>query len=246
MTDVSPGVIARWHSASEAVLRTLDSRWAWVLLDHGEPFFQSAAVCEATGADRSDFSWVPPSWSWLERAPVNSLIQDYEPDGQLRRIGSLTVVFLGERTHRCESRPHIPDPLPADINARELGEVMLAAVNTSWLIISFDASGVLDPVGRRPAAALVVDRDDDSWVPDSWRFGSHNISELVEGKDGTARLVSGELVQHELGTLAVFQVYQPGRSSPWTLLSPWSAVDLTPEPSSESARSGAEVGDGQT
>jgi len=245
MTNVSPGVVARWHSASAAVLRTLDSRWAWVLFDSGEPYFQSAAACVATGADRDDFSWVPSSWSWLERAHVNSLVPEYEPDGRLLRVGSLTMVFLGERKHRCEASTHIPDPVPGKVDARQLGEVMLAAVNTSWLIVSFDVAGAMDRVGQRPATALVVDSDDESWVPDSWRFGSHNISELIEGKDGESRLVSGELVQHELGTLAVFQVYQTGRLTPWTWTSPWSDVAAhdNPEPLRATGDPGAEIGD---
>ncbi|NOX29475.1 MAG: hypothetical protein GXP35_05425 [Actinobacteria bacterium] len=216
-----PDVVRRWHSGSQAVLRSMDNKWAMVAFVDDEPTYQSSVVCSCVGVERADFGWMPPSWNWLHRASVDARVPGYQFDGRLRRSGPLTVVFLGELAKQLEPDGDVPEPVPTDVHPYDLVTALSAGSITSWVMCSFDENGKLDDLGNRPSRALAVDADDESWVPEDWRVGNHRINDAITGTDGVTRLVSGELAEHDRGTLAVFQVHDPRRAEPWSPLQPW-------------------------
>jgi len=212
-------MVRRWVSASDAVLRSLDNRWAWLLYVDGEPFYQSHLLCSIWGRKRDDYSWTPPSWRWLERARVGTIVPGYETDGRLRKANRLTAVYLGEWQQPIDPAPSIPQIMPTDVNAAELATALFVTADSAWVFCSFDLNGAMDPLGSRPAKALGVSQSDESWVPANWREGAHRVTDLVRGDDGVTRLVEGELVHHGLGTFVMFRVFdQSDAGSRWDLV----------------------------
>ena len=212
-------MVRRWVSASDAVLRSLDNRWAWLLYLDGKPFYQSHLLCSIWGRRRDDFSWTPPSWSWLERARIGTIVPGYEIDGRLRKANRLTAVYLGEWQHAVDPSPSIPRIVPSDITSAELAVALFATADSAWVFCSFDENGQMDPLGSRPAKALRVSQDDESWVPGHWRHGDNRVADLVQGDDGVTRLVEGELVNHDLGTFVMFRVFSESEAGQrWDLM----------------------------
>lgn len=199
----------RMAGCLDSVLRSMDRRWIYVVVRDSKPIYQSTALQRRLIVGPDDYSWIPDEVLDLERGVVE--LPGSATPILVRRCGQISVAWLGELD---TALPALDQPLVPPLQSGDLDEFAVALASatqsTNWHLLSFGRDGKLDPVSPGAMRRFGFEQSATSWtwVPESWAEGSHDIVDLVQLPDGRTRLAVGELVQHDLGTLAVFKLCQ--------------------------------------
>lgn len=204
---VDPDSRSRMIGCLDSVLRSMDRRWFYVVARDGSPIYQSTALQRRLMIEACDYSWLPEALLDSERIRVDDTVLGQTCHS--RTVGQMTVASFGELE---VALPPLDAPRVPPLESADIDEFVVALASstwhTNWHVLSFDPRGVLDPLspGALKRLGLSPDESDWSWIPSAWATGSHDIVDVVRLPDGRELIATGELVQHENGNLAVFQL----------------------------------------
>ncbi|MCP3939051.1 MAG: hypothetical protein GY708_27195 [Actinomycetia bacterium] len=206
-TDVGRDARYRFISALEPTMKSMDTRWAYAVLRHGEPIYQSTALQRRLLTAPDDFGWLPESFGSMTHCEIEEPLA-ISANARLYRIGQVTTIWLGDLDVPI---PPLDVPAFPPIRSGDIDEftiaIALATLRSSWFAISFDLDGEMDvpdvPSARRIGLSAGTDW---SWVPENWRTGASQILDLITWEDGRQFTAQGEQIEHDAGTLAIFKL----------------------------------------